>query len=146
MPVDHQNRIAFCHVPRTAGVSICRALRLKVIEKHEPASWYRKHFPDYHLFAVDRPYKDRIRSALGWSVPDRRRQEGFTGTFEELVEQIAAAENNGLMLKPNGYFLDCSVDTLIPFDNLEAGLNDMLLVLGLSPVRLPKTNSFRRGE
>src|SRR5690606_21889116 len=124
MPVCHRRKLAFCHIPRTGGVSIVRALKLEVIDKHYPASFYREKFPDYTLFSVLRAHDDRVNSAHGWKP--------YTDNG-----------NFGLMTKPNEYFLDCDVDYLLRFDHLEEDLNAMLAKEGFKPVKLQHTNSFR---
>lgn len=123
MPVCHKRKLAFCHIPRTGGVSIARALNMKVEDKHEPASFFRKHYPGYTLFATLRNESDRVNSSHGW--------QSFTNNG-----------NHGLMTKPNDYFLDCKVDYLLRFDHLEEDLNNMLHALGIKKVKLQHCNSF----
>lgn len=144
MPICEKRKLAFCHIPRTGGVSICNGLNLKVKDKHYPASYYRTHFPDYTLFATMRSYEDRVKSALGWRLPEAR--NGEADSFEALVNMIIrkGGENFGLMVKPNEYFLDCAVDFLLRFDHLEEDLNVMLTKLGHNPVKLTPCNSFRQ--
>lgn len=132
MPVCHDRKLAFCHIPRTGGVSISNALKLKVKDKHFPASWYRKTYPDYTLFATLRPYEDRVHSAYGWNE-DRAAAALRHGT-----------ENVGLMTKPNEYFLDCEVDFLLRFGHLQDDLNAMLTKLGHKTVILTPCNSFKK--
>lgn len=143
MPICEQRKLAFCHIPRTGGVSISNALNLKVVDKHFPASWYRKNYPDYYLFATVRDYEERIRSTFGYRLPDDYKKRN--ATLDILVERIIqrGADNIGLMIKPNEYFLDCEVDFLIRFEHLEEDLNTMLSSLGHDEVKLIKTNSFR---
>ena len=132
MPICEKNKLAFCHVPRTGGVSICNGLNLKIIDRHFPASWYRKNYPDYFLFATHRPYADRIQSAYGYKHPERT-QSG--------VEK--GLNNVGLMLKPDEYFIDTTVDFLLRFSHLNEDLNTMLKQRGIREVNLIKCNSFR---
>jgi hypothetical protein len=141
MPVCHKRKLAFCHIPRTGGVSVNNALKMEVNDKHYPASWYRNNYPDFFLFATLRNYEDRIRSTFGWKNDERYRK----GSLEELVTHIKGKgmDNIGLMIKPNEYFLDCGVDCLLDFNNLEQDLNKMLFKLGHSCVTLQQTNSFR---
>jgi len=134
MPVCYKRKLAFCHIPRTGGVSICLGLDLEIIDKHEPASFYRKHFPSYHLFATYRPYRERIESGINRTIPERR---NWKGTYEELVDNILISKNNGIVLKPNEYFLDVPVDTLLQFNNPENDLNKMLRSLGEKSIELP---------
>lgn len=47
------------------------------------------------------------------------------------------------MIKSNEYFLDCQVDCLLRFNDLENDLNAMLSKLGYSVVKLPNLNSFK---
>jgi hypothetical protein len=124
MPVCHRRKLAFCHIPRTGGVSMTKALGLEIIDKHYPASFYREKFPDYTLFSVLRAHDDRVNSAHGW------KPYTDNGNFE-------------LMTKPNEYFLDCDVDYLLRFDHLEEDLNAMLEKLGIPKVKLQHTNSFK---
>ncbi len=132
MPVDKVNKLAFCHVPRTGGVSICNALKLTVMDLHFPASWYRENFPDYFLFATFRDYRDRIESTFGWKNP------------EAVEDRFKKGERNvGLMLKPNEYFLDVEVDCLLRFSHLNEDLNNMLRQRGIKEVKLVQCNSFR---
>jgi hypothetical protein len=141
MPICEHRKLAFCHIPRTGGVSISAALKLKVVDKHYPASWYRTNYPDYFLFATNRSYEDRIRSTFGWRNDERYRK----GSLEELVAHIKnkGSDNIGLMIKPNEYFLDCEVDCLLDFNNLEQDLNKMLFKLGHPCVTLQQINSFK---
>ena len=119
MPVSHRYKLAFCHIPRTGGVSICLALELEVKDKHEPASYYRKHFPDYHLFATFRDYDERVISAK--AKPPKELPDSKMSLFS----------------KSNEHYLDCEIDTLLRFDDLENDLNKMLIKLGHDVVRLP---------
>lgn len=146
MPVCHKRKLAFCHVPRTGGVSICVTLDLTVKDRHKPVSWFREHHPDYHLFATERSYHDRIKSALGYKVPEKRRENGFKGTFDQLVTKIEKAKINGKIVKPNEHFLNGEVDTMLRFDNLETDLNNMLIKLGHEKVKLIHVNSFRNAK
>ena len=143
MPVCHKHRLAFCHIPRTGGVSVCNGLELEIVDKHFPASWYRKNFPNYTLFTIVRPYEERIKSALGWKIPENRKHEA--DTFPLLVELIKQRgfDNSGLMVKPNEYFLDCDVDFVIRYEHLQNDLDKMLEQLGLKKVKLIRCNSFR---
>jgi len=132
MPICKERKLAFCHIPRTGGVSISNALKLTVNDYHYPSSWYRKNYPDYFLFATFRSYRDRIESTFGWKDPvavEDRYKKG--------------SRNVGLMLWPNEYFLDVEVDFLIRFEHLQDDLNKMLTQLGLKTVRLIPCNSFR---
>ncbi|HEX7015531.1 MAG TPA: class I SAM-dependent methyltransferase [Cyclobacteriaceae bacterium] len=124
MPVCHRRKLAFCHIPRTAGVSIVRALKLEVIDKHYPASFYRNNFPDYTLFTVIRSDEDRIESATYARKGD-------------------APVRESLMCKPNSHFLDCEVDYTLRFEHLQEDLNAMLSELKIPPVKLQHTNSFK---
>jgi hypothetical protein len=143
MPVCHKRKLAFCHIPRTGGVSVNTALRMQIIDKHYPASWYRENFSDYTLFTIIRPYEDRVKSALGWRIPERRKHkwDDFDTLVSELLE--LGDKNLGLMLKPNEYFLDCKVDYQLRHDHLQDDLNDMLKKLGHKPVKLQRFNSFK---
>src|SRR5574339_866101 len=109
MPICEKRKLAFCHIPRTGGVSVSNALNLKVVDKHYKASWYRKKYPGYALFTIKRAYEHRIKSAFGWIVPEQR--ENFY-SLDELTESVIKAGDNNisLMLKTNEYFLDCPVD------------------------------------
>lgn len=143
MPICERRKLAFCHIPRTGGVSICNAMQLKVKDKHFPVSYYREHYPDYKIFATTRPYEDRIRSTFGWKLP--KDYEKHASSLDFLVERILkrGGENIGLMIKPNEYFLDATVDYLLRFDHLQEDLNFMLKELGHDPVQLIPCNSFR---
>jgi hypothetical protein len=142
MPISDKMKLAFCHVPRTGGYSICSCLNLNVIDKHYPASWYREHFPDYRLFAVWRSYENRIKSAYGWMLPDdlKPRFKDFD-TF--VFDRIRKGKKNGLMIKPNDHFIDCEVDYLLRFEHLQKDLDAMLIELGFDPIPLVQSNSFR---
>lgn len=132
MPISEEHKLAFCHIPRTGGVSICNGLKLKIVDRHFPASWYREHYPDYFLFATIRPYRDRVQSTFGWKDPE---------AVEDRYEK--GERNVGLMLKPNSYFLDTKVDCLIRFSHLNEDLNAMLRKRGIKEVKLVQCNSFR---
>ncbi len=141
MPVNSSLKLAFCHIPRTGGVSVTNALEMfGVKDKHFKAS-YRNNYPNYKLFTIIRTYDDRIKSAFGWKVPAHHNHPNI----ESLVEQTKklASENISLMLKPNEYFLDCEVDFMIRFEHLEDDLNAMLTGMGHKTVKLIKINSFR---
>lgn len=143
MPLDRKRKLAFCHIPRTGGVSICESLNLEIIEKHEPASWYRKNFPNYFLFATFRSYEDRIRSAFGWKNPINR-PYSLDETVRLCVEEAKIGKiSGGMMIWPNEYFLDCEVDFLLDFNNLQDSLNKMFLQLGYKKIELKHINSFR---
>jgi hypothetical protein len=144
MPVSHDKKLCLCHIPRTGGVSVANALKMfDVKDKHFKASWYREHYPDYKLFTIIRPYDDRIKSAFGWKLPERRK--GESSSLNELVELVKAkgAKNIGLMLQKEDYFLDCEVDFKLRFEYLQEDLNKMLIQLGQEPVKLVQVNSFR---
>jgi len=132
MPISEKHKLAFCHVPRTGGVSICNALKLTVVDRHFPASWFRKNYPDYFLFATIRPYRERIESAYGYKHPERT-ESGI----------IKGMNNVGLMLKPDEYFIDTEVDFTIRFSHLNEDLNTMLRQRGIKEVKLVQCNSFR---
>jgi hypothetical protein len=141
MPLDHKRKLALCHIPRTGGVSIVISLGLDVQDYHFPASYYRKNFPDYYLFAVQRDYKERIKSAYGWKMPDNYRFDDLTSLVND--RYVKGGRNIGLMIKPDEYFLDVPVDRLLRFDHLEEDLNHMLTDLGHLPVKLVQSNSFK---
>lgn len=143
MPVCHKRKLAFCHIPRTGGVSITDTLQMEIPDRHFKASWYREKYPDYFLFATHRDYEDRIRSAFGWKLPEIRQKEA--GTLDELVQIVKKKgdEVNSVMIKSNEYFLDCEVDCILQFNNLQDDLNSMLSKLGYSSVKLPNLNSFK---
>lgn len=143
MPICEKRKIAFCHIPRTGGVSISNALGLKVMDKHYPVSFYREMFPDYKVFTILRPYEDRVKSAFGWIVPERRKE--FI-SLDELTSSILqlGMDNLGLMLKPNEYFLDKPVDFTLRFGHLQRDLDSMLRSIGHESVPLVKCNTFRK--
>ena len=148
MPICHKRKIAFCHVPRAGGVSICASLGLIAEDKHMPVSWIKNQYPGYKTFSVYRPYRDRISSSLGWKVPEARKP--FDGNFDDLVDMLVIRKRlppnekrSGIMLYPNEYFLDDSVDFLLQFCDLENELNKMLNQLSLPEIKLIKSNSFR---
>lgn len=129
MPVCHEKKLAFCHIPRTGGRSITEALKLKPVEMgefHEPTSYYRKHYPDYHLFVIYRPHEDRVFSALKKIITQDNKNR--------------ALNNVRIMILPNDYFLDAPVDDILKFNDLEDDLNAMLVKLGHEPVKLKKIN------
>ena len=138
MPIDRNQKLAFCHVPRTGGVSICLALNLEIMDKHEPASWYRKHYPDYVLFATYRPHRDRVQSALGWGIDD-----SDAGLIMGRKRKPPTELKTGIKTYPNEYFLDCRVDYLLQYCDLEDELNRMLRDLNLIEVKLKRTNSYK---
>jgi hypothetical protein len=141
MPIDYKRKLAFCHIPRTGGVSVVNGLDMMVVDRHYKASWYRKFFPNYTLFTIIRDYSDRIKSAYGWKVP-----EGYPfTTLEEMVEDRVKKDlaNVSLMTLPNHYFLDVEVDYKLRFDYLNEDLNKMLEALGHDKVSLVPCNSFR---
>lgn len=142
MPIDRKNKLAFCHIPRTGGVSVCNALNLEVIEKHKPASWYRKHFPNYTLFAIRRDYNQRVLSAFAGDVPDDPavwEQELSNRDYIGKEKEV----NANLMLQSNEYYLDADVDYVLNYATLEKDLNKMLNALKMPKVRLNKENSFK---
>lgn len=108
MPICENRKLAFCHIPRTGGVSVCNALQLKIVDKHFPASWYRKNYPNYFLFTIVRNYEDRIKSTFGWKNDPLYKKD----SLDELVQHVKqrGGDNIGLMLKPEEYFLDEPVD------------------------------------
>lgn len=141
MPVDHKNKLAFCHIPRTGGVSVSNALKMTVEDRHLPVSWHRNQYPGYFLFTIIRNYEDRIKSTFGWETPPEHGSIEFNSLVEKTYKK--GERNIGLMLKPNEYFLDGDVDFMIRFEHLQEDLNDMLESRGLQPVKLIKCNSFR---
>jgi len=130
MPICHDRKLAFCHVPRTGGVSIATALKLTVNDYHNPASYYREKYPDYFLFATYRPYNDRIHSAMHYYVEDTFRSEKLK-------------KRKDVITRENSYFLDCPVDYLLQFIDLEKDLNKMLKILNLSPIKLPHLDNCK---
>lgn len=137
-------KLAFCHIPRTGGVSMCLTLDLIPEDTHEKASYMREHYPDYHLFSTYRPYKDRIESALGYSKETAGVHSTREESYEDIVDSIIIAKGNGISVKPNDYFLDVTVDTLLQYNDLENELNKMLVNLGHKPVKLIQSNSRRK--
>jgi hypothetical protein len=144
MPVCHKRKIVFCHVPRTGGVSICLTLELAIEDRHEKASYLRGKYPGYHLFSIYRPYKDRIESALGYSKETAGVHSTKKESYEDIVDSIIIAKGNGISVKPNDYFLDVPVDTLLQYNDLENELNKMLVKLGHKAVKLIQSNSRRK--
>lgn len=142
MPICEKRKIAFCHVPRTGGVSVCNALGLKIVDRHNPASWYRENYPDYFLFTVLRNYDDRIKSTFGWKNEEAYGQRDLD-TLVEQVKNRNPEDHTGLMLKPNEFFLDCPVDYTIRFEHLQQDFDKMMEKLGFETVLLIKCNSFR---
>ena len=138
MPICHKRKIAFCHIPRTGGVSIVVGLDMEVPDYHYKASWYRENYPDYYLFTTLRSYKDRESSAFGWDVPEYNYDELINAKYQK------GQRNLGLMLRPNEYFLDVEVDCILRFEKLNSDLNKMLGRLGQSSVTLKPCNSFRK--
>jgi hypothetical protein len=138
MPVCHHRKLAFCHIPRTGGVSVSNALKMEVKDKHFPASWYREKYPDYKLFTIKRDYKERIRSAFG-----HKPMHGMN--LDELVEHVnlKGYANISLMLQPEEHFLDVPVDFELRFEFLQSDLDEMLIELGFDTVKLIQCNSFR---
>jgi hypothetical protein len=141
MPIDYKRKLAFCHIPRTGGVSITNGLDMMVVDRHYKASWYRDHFPDYTLFTVIRNYPDRIKSAYGWEIP-----EGGLTTWDDIISdrQAKGLNNVSLMTLPDEYYLDVDVDYKLRFEFLNDDLNDMLIKLGHDKVKLIPCNSFRK--
>jgi len=109
-----------------------------IVDRHLPASWFRKNYPDYKLFTITRPYDDRIKSAYGHGP-----KHGMT--LDELVAEVKrkGVDNISLMLKPEAYFLDATPDYVIRFGFLQSDLDDMLTTLGFEPVELIQCNSFK---
>lgn len=149
MPVCHKRKLVFCHIPRTGGVSVCKSMNLEIKDRHEPVSWLRQKYPGYKIFSIYRPYRDRVSSAIGWSIPEKRKP--FKGTFKELVDEFVTRKyptptgnKTGLMLYPNDYYLDQPVDFLLQFCDIENGINKMLRHLNLEEIKLIQSNSFRR--
>lgn len=158
MPVDYRKKIAFCHVPRTGGYVICEGLKLRVIDKHYPASWYRANFPDFFLFATFRPDIDRINSSKGWKPTKEMLEKDPNINFNEYINDLLVQgirkmndlnpgeiveDSNTLLQLPNKYFLDVPVDCLLQYNNLNKDLNKMLESLGHDPVELTFQNSWR---
>ncbi|MCH7974891.1 MAG: hypothetical protein IH949_13605 [Bacteroidetes bacterium] len=124
MPICTKRKLAFCHIPRTGGQSIIVGLDLIINDYHYPASYYREKYPDYFLFATYRPYKYRLKSAKKYYVTNQS-------------NDIKLKNRKKLIIRKNDYFLDCRVDYLIQFIDLENDLNKMLKILNLSPIKLP---------
>ena len=62
MPVDHDNKFFFVHIPKTAGISIASSLGLS-FDGHKPFSNYQARLEeDYKSFAVVRNPYDRFIS------------------------------------------------------------------------------------
>lgn len=141
MPICHKRKLAFCHVPRTGGQSIAIGLKLIVNDYHYPASYYREKYPDYFLFATYRPYEFRVKSAIKNFVYNQAAKPRIINTKAKIVKK-----NVGLLTKENNYFLDCRVDYLIQFIDLENDLNKMLKMLNLPSVKLPNIDIHRRNE
>jgi len=129
MPICHDRKLAFCHIPRTGGVSICEGLKLTVNDYHNPASYYREKYPDYFLFATYRPYNDRIHSAMHFYIEDAKSEK--------------LNKRKEIITRENPYFLNCRVDYLIQFIDLENDLNKMLKILNLSPIKLPHVDRHK---
>lgn len=136
MPACTRRKLAFCHVPRTGGRAIGAALHFDVTDKHRPASWLRRRYPGYHLFATRRPDRDRVVSALRRVYKDG----------EELRKRVEKTlqDPHGLIVQPTAHFIDCELDTELRYAHLENDLNRMLESLGLDPVQLPHIAENRR--
>lgn len=127
MPFCPVRKLAFCHIPRTGGVSVSNALEMTVHDKHFKASYYREKFPDFTLFTIIRPYEERIRSAFEYILHTNK----------------IVYENINLMIQPNEYYLDVPVDVVLNFHSLQTDLDLMLRSIGFPPVELVKCNTFK---
>jgi hypothetical protein len=126
MPVNHEYKIAFVHIPKTGGVSITAALHMTDCV-HRPSSYYKEKYPDYARFAVIRGNNDRMRSVYRYikSPP--------VGNPDDNALQI--------QIRPFWYWIDEPCHYYLRFEHLEADLNQMLKQLNIPRVKLNRLNS-----
>lgn len=149
MPACNRLKLAFCHIPRTGGVSVVHSLNMEVKEKHRPVSWMRERYPGYTLFTILRPWEDRIKSAHAWNpephlgVPLNAFVKARMLQNRDKGESDLNAQRRGVMTFPNEYFLDAPVDYTLRFEHLQEDLDAMLRELGHPLIKITHVNSFR---
>lgn len=105
---------------------------MDVSDGHRPCSWYRAKYPDYHLFCVFRPFKDRLNSGYCYELSD-----------EEIEERMSRLKC-GKMYYSNDYYIDEMPDTILRFSHLDEDLNKMLNQLGFESVELLNVDIHRK--
>ena len=150
----------FCHIPKTAGTSIKKALNLKVFGNGKSHGIELSHFifdrknSNCFSFAfVRNPYK-RFLSAYfflvggGLGLKQQVEKDKFIGN-SDIDEFIKTKLKNSLEqehLTPQHHFIPDGVDYLGKVENMQEDFNEICKVIGLDPIQLPYENRTPKYE
>jgi hypothetical protein len=161
MPISHEHKAIFIHIPKTAGTSIETVLGVRGDNKqvdysiffghdlqHLTAAELARHermpqgvFESYFKFAVVRNPWDRVVSEYMY-CPDDYGEDHRAGLRMFLEDRFSRPEGPGVHLRPQiDYVTDeqgrTMVDKIVRFENLEEDLEEVWRVLGMEGVELP---------
>ena len=124
----------FVRIPKTASTTVCHAIYGRQYG-HEKASELDFIQWDYWRFSFVRGPYDRLVSA--WKSGYRDSYPDFS---EWVVNELPSRMGDTLLM-PQSKWLDRPMHFIGRFEQLQAGVNYVLAVLGRSPVELPVMNA-----
>jgi len=157
-------RCIFVHIPKTAGVSVCRALFGNLAGAHRPIFEYQivfrqREFDSYFKFTFVRNPWDRVHSAYrflqaggmnDWDAAWAREFLRPYHSFEHFVrEGLGRPEvQRWIHFRPQSFFLTVPgqhhtdhLDFIGRFETLEADFKHVAAQLGLTGATLPHVNA-----
>ena len=120
--------LCFVHIPKTGGVSICKALGIE--SAHYPASYYAKNFPNCKRFTVIRGKRDRLLSSHDYHVKNRSNIKFFVDSLE--TQSL-----------PLDYWLDVPCHYYLRFEKLQEDFDKMMDELGHERIKLERLNTSK---
>lgn len=115
MAVRHDKKIAFIHIPKTAGVAVVNNFNMDIEGDHKNYRYYKEKYPGYYLFAIVRNPYDRLVSTFEFMKkydlenPEKSRyQDHYKNGFDDLCTKLEQYDNGewmNLIFKPQHKFI-----------------------------------------
>lgn len=122
--VNEKLKLAFVHIPKTAGMSIGKALG---VEGHHPCSYYRSKHKGCIVFCVMRGHIERLVSSHNYHERNKDTIKFFKNSLS-------------LQSKPLDYWLDRPCDYYLRFEKLQEDFDSMMDDLGHDRIKLERVN------